>query len=182
MKIDSRSFDSRRYKALYFLLPLFNGAVIVSGHYALRRITGGPLLDTGLSAGATGILTDFVYFAAALVVPGLVICSLEIFALGVIYRRNVVPFALRRLRLKQDEEGNSLPVAGPFLLTVAGAMAVVLTLRLLSAWIPEGGGLGSTAIVFVTAFLYALTVVPVLALCELAAADRANGDAEGAGA
>lgn len=180
MKTDSRSFGSKRYKALYYLLPLFNGAVIVTGHYALRRITGGPLLDAGFPPDVTGILVTIAYFTAALVLPGAVICILEIVALGMIYRRNAVPFALRRLRLKQDEQGNSLPVAGPFLLTVAGAMAVVVTLRLLSAWIPEGGGLGSTAIVFVTAFLYALTVVPVLALCEQAAAEAKDGAAGGA--
>ncbi len=178
MKIDSRTFNSGRYRALYCLLPIANGAVVEAGHYILRRMSGGALVDVGIPPDVASFLIDSGHFIAALLIPGLVICSLEIFLLGQIYRRNVFPFAFRRLLTRQDDDLIALPFVGPLLLTVTGGIAVVAVLRLLSIWVPAGGGLSSTGIAFATVFLYIPTVVPVLTHCEQAAGERANGDAE----
>ena len=119
------------------------------------------------------------YFAAALVIPGLIICSLEIFLLGRIYRQRTFPFVLRTLRSRKTSNETAIQFVAPLLLTFAGGISVVLALRMFSMAAPDRGGMSSTLIILATVFMYVLTVMPVLVRCECDPARRTDGSPGG---
>lgn len=178
MKVESREFTSTRYRTLYYLLPFINGVVIEAGYNVLRSISGGSLFDPSMTASMAGVLIGLAYYAAAWLIPGFVICALEIFLIGRIYRRNMFPFVFHGLL--PGQRGNKIALhAGPIFLTVAGGFSVIAALRGLSTWLPTNGAVSSTGIILWCVVMYTLTVVPALTHCERAAEERTDDAAEG---
>jgi hypothetical protein len=181
MEINSKTFSTRRYRTLYYLLPVTNGALIALAHAALYQLTRLPQLEAAVTSGDYGLLVDAVFFMAKTMVPVLVIVLLNIAFLTLVYGKDIFLFAFRRLAPGYADESGALPILGPIFLSVSGGVAIVLILRALSLW-TAGAGEGSTGSTVLAAIFYILTVVPVLVHGERTGAGEGRGNINEAGA
>lgn len=183
MKLNSRYFHSRRYRALYFLLPVANGAMYTAGlalFYGLLALPEASREFSGeFAADSLAAVALMVIMLLHGIVGGGLIAAADLLILGRIYRRNLFAFLLDRWRHPRGEYEPSLPFIMPLLLTSLGEMAAMLAVASSSPGplLRRLADIGAGSMVI--ALIYILCVIPALAHGEGTAEGTTNGAAKG---
>lgn len=187
MKINPRYFGSRRYRTLYYLLPIFNGAMCTAGIEFTYGFLALPAYSPEFPEDFLGDLVvsilSMLYGISHGVVAGCLIAAVNLSILGRIYRRNFFTFLIAHWRHPGGENEPDRPFLVPMFLTLLGHVTVVWGVRLATG-APSGDKPGSVGIFIFVSLVYIFWVIPALVDGErkLGGLDRVNGQTDEAGA
>jgi len=170
MKIDSRYFRSRRYRVLYFLMPLMNGVAFVVVANAIFTAFGGGIPDGDFTGDFwTDVQATTVAFMRLLALgmfEAVIIAVADLAVLGRIYRRNLIVALIDSWREPIQGAKPERPFIGPLALAALGHMAALIFFAFLSPWQLSPGMADVGACILFVALTYVHWVLPILVLAE----------------